>query len=88
MAFHHEMAVDLLAGSRDPTRAEAARLARMLAARGQEAVDTVTPDANHTWRGARAELPYALAFASRHLIAPRGGRPPPANAAPGPAGSA
>jgi hypothetical protein len=53
MAFHHPMAVDLLAGSRDPARAEAARLARMLAARGQEAVDTVTPDANHTWRGAR-----------------------------------
>ena len=88
MAFHHPMAVDLLAGSRDRTRAEAARLARMLAAHGQEAVDTVTPDANHTWRGARAELPYALAFASRHLIAPRGGRPPPANAAPGLAGSA
>jgi enterochelin esterase-like enzyme len=67
LGFHHPMAVDLLAGSRDPTRAEAGRLAAMLQARGQEAVDTVTPGANHTWRGAHAELPYALAFASQHL---------------------
>jgi enterochelin esterase-like enzyme len=67
MVFHHPMAVDLLAGTRDPTRGEAGRLARMLAARGQQAQDTIVPDANHTWRGARAELPYALAFASQHL---------------------
>jgi S-formylglutathione hydrolase FrmB len=67
MVFHHPMAVDLIAGSRDPTRGTADRLARMLAARGQQAQDTIVPDANHTWRGARAELPYALAFASQHL---------------------
>jgi S-formylglutathione hydrolase FrmB len=67
MVFQHPMAVDLIAGSRDRTRGEAVRLARMLAARGQPAQDTIVPDANHTWRGARAELPYALAFASQHL---------------------
>jgi S-formylglutathione hydrolase FrmB len=67
MVFHHPMAVDLIAGSRDRTRGTADRLARMLAARGQQAQDTIVPDANHTWRGARAELPYALAFASQHL---------------------
>jgi enterochelin esterase-like enzyme len=67
ITFQHPMAVDLLAGSRDRTRGEAVRLARMLAARGQQAQDTIVPDANHTWRGARAELPYALAFASQHL---------------------
>jgi enterochelin esterase-like enzyme len=74
LGFHHLMAVDLLAGSRDPTRAEAGRLAAMLQARGQEAVDTVTPGANHTWRGAHAELPYALAFASQHLRVTPAGR--------------
>jgi S-formylglutathione hydrolase FrmB len=67
MVFQQPMAVDLIAGSRDRTRGEAVRLARMLAARGQQALDTIVPDANHTWRGARAELPYALAFASQHL---------------------
>jgi enterochelin esterase-like enzyme len=67
MVFHHPMAVDLIAGSRDRTRGTAARLARMLAARGQQAQATIVPDANHTWRGARAELPYALAFASQRL---------------------
>jgi S-formylglutathione hydrolase FrmB len=67
MTFQHPIAVDLLAGSRDRTRGEAVRLARMVVARGQQAQDTIVPDANHTWRGARAELPYALAFASQHL---------------------
>jgi S-formylglutathione hydrolase FrmB len=70
LAFHQPMAVDLLAGTRDPTRVEAGRLVAMLQARGQDAVDTVTPGANHTWRGAHAELPYALAFASQHLHVP------------------
>jgi S-formylglutathione hydrolase FrmB len=67
MTFKHPIAVDLLAGSRDRARGEAVRLARMLVASGQQAQDTIVPDANHTWRGARAELPYALAFASQHL---------------------
>jgi len=67
---------------------QADRLAGMLTARGQEALDTIVPDATHTWRGARSELPYALAFASQHLTVRRGARPPPGNAAPGPAGPA
>jgi S-formylglutathione hydrolase FrmB len=75
MAFHHPMAVDLLVGSRDPARVEAGRLAAMLEARGQDAVDTVTPGANHTWRAAHAELPFALAFASQHLRVPRAAGP-------------
>jgi enterochelin esterase-like enzyme len=75
LAFRHPMAVDLLAGTRDPTRPEAVRLARMLQARGQDATDTVVPGANHTWRGAHAELPYALAFASQHLHDPPAARP-------------
>jgi enterochelin esterase-like enzyme len=86
MAFRHPMAVDLLAGSRDPTRHEAGRLAGLLRARGQHAVDTVVAGANHTWRGARAELPYALMFASQHLTAPTRARRPLASAAPGSAG--
>ena len=47
----------------------------MLQARGQDAVDTVTPGANHTWRRARAELPNALAFATHLLHVPSVDRP-------------
>jgi enterochelin esterase-like enzyme len=67
MTFHPAMAVDLLAGNRDPVRREAAHLARLLRARGQHAVFTEVPGATHTWRGAETEAPYALAFASAHL---------------------
>jgi hypothetical protein len=34
-----------------------------------------TPGANHAWRGVRAELPDALAFASQHLHVPPVDRP-------------
>jgi hypothetical protein len=61
------MAVDLLSGPDDSQRWEAARLARMLRARGQPAQLTLVADAGHTWRGASRELPYAMAFASQHL---------------------
>jgi enterochelin esterase-like enzyme len=67
MTFRHRMAVDLLSGPYDSQRGEAARLARLLRARGQPAVYTLVPGAGHTWRGASRELPYALAFASQHL---------------------
>jgi S-formylglutathione hydrolase FrmB len=67
MTFHHSMKVDLLAGSRDPEAREAARLARMLQARHQRGVFTEVSGATHTWRGARTEIAYALAFASAHL---------------------
>ena len=67
MAFRHRMAVDLLTGPDDIQRREAARLARMLRARGQLTVYTTVPGAGHTWRSAGLELPYALTFASQHL---------------------
>jgi hypothetical protein len=67
MRFRHRMAVDLLAGSLDPERHEARLLAVLLRLRGQLARYTELPGANHTWRGARAETPDALVFASQHL---------------------
>lgn len=72
MRFRHRIWVDLLAGPHDQELPEARRLAAMLRARGQPAVFTEVPGAGHTWRAARLELPYALAFASAHLA---GGRP-------------
>jgi len=83
MAFHHRVTVGLLAGSRDPERAEARRLAGMLRARGQVAVFTEVPGATHTWRGARLEAPYLLAFASAHLTGSRPARVRPVAAGPG-----
>jgi len=70
MTFHQPMAVDLLAGTRDSQGFEARRLAGMLTERGQAALFTEIPGATHTWRGARAETPYALVFASRQLAEP------------------
>jgi enterochelin esterase-like enzyme len=67
MTFQHRMAIDLIAGDRDPQRPETRRLAAMLQARGQPAVWTEVPGATHTWRGARLEAPYLLTFASEHL---------------------
>jgi hypothetical protein len=56
-----------MAGDHDPEVREATRLARMLRARGQDAVFNEVRGAGHTWRGAKIEAPYALAFASGHL---------------------
>jgi enterochelin esterase-like enzyme len=67
MTFHHPMAVYLIAGSRDPQLGEARRLAAMLTGRGQVAVVKAVPGATHSWRGARAEIPYSLVFASQQL---------------------
>ena len=67
MTFHHPMTVDLVAGDHDPEAREASRLARMLQARRQDAVFDEVHGAGHTWRGARVEAPYVLAFASGHL---------------------
>jgi enterochelin esterase-like enzyme len=74
MTFRHPMAVYLIAGSRDPQLAEARRLAAMLTRRGQLAVVKAVPGATHSWRGARAELPYSLVFASQHLTVATDGR--------------
>jgi S-formylglutathione hydrolase FrmB len=67
IAFRHPMTVALIAGDHDPEVGEAARLARMLRARGQYAVFNQVHGAGHTWRGAQVEAPYLLAFASGHL---------------------
>ncbi|HEY6708330.1 MAG TPA: alpha/beta hydrolase-fold protein, partial [Actinomycetota bacterium] len=67
MTFHHPVAVYLIAGSRDPQLGEARRLAAMLTGRGQVAVVKAVPGATHSWRGARAEIPYSLVFASQQL---------------------
>jgi enterochelin esterase-like enzyme len=74
MRFRHPMAVELLAGDRDPEAKEADRLARMLRARGQYAVFDEVHGATHTWRGARVETPYVLAFAAVHLAGARPAR--------------
>jgi enterochelin esterase-like enzyme len=67
MTFRDPMAVFLAAGSKDSQLPEARLLARMLTKRGQLAVLKEVPGATHTWHGARAEVPYALIFASQHL---------------------
>jgi S-formylglutathione hydrolase FrmB len=82
MTFRHPMAVFLAAGSQDPQLPEARLLARMLTKRGQLAVVKEVSGATHTWHGARAEVPYALTFASQHLtttvkpVLPLAARPP------------
>jgi enterochelin esterase-like enzyme len=67
MRFRYPTAVFLAAGSKDSKIYEARLLARLLARRGQLAVVKEVAGATHTWHGARAEIPYALAFASQHL---------------------
>ena len=85
MTFYHRVATDLLTGPDDSQRREAARLARMLRARGQPTAFTLVPGAGHTWRSAARELPYALTFASQHLHGQRLG-PLPLAKAPRPVG--
>jgi enterochelin esterase-like enzyme len=82
MKFRDSMAIFLAAGSRDPQLPEARRLGRLLTRRGQLAVVNEVSGATHTWHGARAEIPYALTFASQHLTTtvkpglPLAARPP------------
>ena len=70
MTFSAPVAAYLVAGAADPTLATARRLAAMLQRRGQDAVFQALPGAGHTWRAARAELPFALVFASRAFAHP------------------
>jgi hypothetical protein len=39
----------------------------VLADRGQYVAIRLAPGLGHSWREARAELPYSLVFASQHL---------------------
>jgi enterochelin esterase-like enzyme len=68
MRFTHPVSVFLDAGTDDSaTVGVASELARMVAARGQYVALRLAPGMGHTWREARAELPYSLIFAGRHL---------------------
>jgi enterochelin esterase-like enzyme len=88
MTVRHPIMVFLAAGSKDPQLPEARLLARLLRERAQPAVVTEVPGATHTWHGARAEIPYALTFASQHLTTTTepllrlASRPPAARAGP------
>jgi hypothetical protein len=62
------MAIFLDAGTDDPTTSLiASKLARVFAGKGQYVALRLAPGLGHTWREARAELPYSLVFASQHL---------------------
>jgi enterochelin esterase-like enzyme len=68
MRFRYPMAVFLDAGTDDPDTSRAAsRLAGVLAHRGQYVALRLARGLGHTWREARAELPYSLVFANQHL---------------------
>ncbi|MDQ0383070.1 alpha/beta hydrolase [Amycolatopsis thermophila] len=70
MVFHDPVAVFLAAGSHDGDDVDRARdLAGRLTADGQQAVVHVEPGLTHTWRTARATLPYMLVFAGEHFPA-------------------
>jgi enterochelin esterase-like enzyme len=68
MRFTRPVAVFLDAGTDDPaTLATARTMAHDLAARGQYVALRFATGLGHTWREARAELPYSLVFAGQHL---------------------
>lgn len=73
MRFDRPVAAFLSAAAEDrQVAAAASTLATALAARGQYTALRVAPGLGHTWRETRAELPYALAFADRHLTPANG----------------
>ena len=67
MEFPQPIAVFLDASTNDETVRTATQLAKVLAARGQYVGLRLAPGLGHTWREARAELPYTLVFADQHL---------------------
>lgn len=68
MRFPQRTAVFLDAGTDDrATLGTAQSMARELAGRGQYVALRLAPGLGHTWREARAELPYSLIFAAGHL---------------------
>ena len=73
MRFDRPVATLLSAATEDRQVAAAATtLGAELANRGQYTALRVASGFGHTWRETRAELPYALAFADRHLNAANG----------------
>ena len=73
MPFPLPVAAILTAGTGTPGDVEAARrIAEAFRSRGQQATVRTEEGFGHTWRTARASLPYLLAFAAGHFERPRG----------------
>jgi enterochelin esterase-like enzyme len=73
MPFPRPVAAILTAGTGAPGDVATARsIAEAFRARGQQAAVHLDEGFGHTWRTARASLPYLLAFAAGHFEKPRG----------------
>ncbi|MEU5262260.1 alpha/beta hydrolase-fold protein [Amycolatopsis sp. NPDC021455] len=73
MPFPRPVTAMLTAGARAPGDVEGAqRIAEALRSRGGQAVVRVEDGFGHTWRTARASLPYLLAFAAERFERPVG----------------
>ncbi|RSM45780.1 esterase [Amycolatopsis balhimycina DSM 5908] len=73
MSFPQPVAAILTAGSEAPGDVTTARsIADALRVRGQQAAVRTEEGFGHTWRTARASLPYLLAFAAGVFARPRG----------------
>jgi hypothetical protein len=88
MNFPQPVSVIIAVGQSAPTDVTTGhRLANALAARNQKVALVLQPGMTHTWRAARAALPYMLTFANQVFSAPPSGStptpPPPGTAAPG-----
>jgi hypothetical protein len=74
MPFRYPVSVMIATGKSAPTDVTTTyRVANALAARGQNVAVHLEPGLTHTWRAARAALPYLLAFADQVFGAPPGG---------------
>jgi hypothetical protein len=73
MRFPYPVSVMIATGKSAPTDvATTYRVANALAGRGQYVAVHLEPGLTHTWRAARAALPYLLAFANQVFGAPPG----------------
>lgn len=77
MQFSYPVSVIITAGGAAPTDVTTMhRLADSLSARGQHVDIVVQPGMQHTWRTARAALPYMLVFANQVFTAAGNAAPP------------
>jgi hypothetical protein len=73
MPFTHPVSVIIATGKNAATDVTTSyRMANALAARGQYVAVHLEPGMTHTWRAARAALPYLLAFADQQFGTPTG----------------
>ena len=78
MPFRYPVSVMIATGKSAPTDVTTTyRVADALAARGQHVAVHLEPGLTHTWRAARAALPYLLAFANQTFGPPQGGHAAP-----------